>query len=53
MLEGGCLGPEKGSLRKGSFHWGLFTGGISRISKISGLENGRILFCFPESGGFL
>ena len=44
--------------KKGHYETGLFTGGISRSSKFSrdsleSLENGRILLCFPQSGGSL
>ena len=38
----------------GHYERGLFTGGISRISKVFRiLQNGRILRCFPKSGGSL
>ena len=47
--------------KRGHYERGLFSGGISRISKESldslespeSLDNGRILLCFPESGGSL
>ena len=53
-----CLKPISGTGKRGHFERGLFTGGISRISKSSlssleSLENGRILLCVPRSGGFL
>ena len=46
--------PPFGTGKKGHYERGLFTGGISRISKISKFSrNGRILLCFPQSGGSL
>ena len=51
------LGPVlSGPERKGHYEKGLFTGGITRISNLNSLEsleNGRILLCFPQSGGSL
>ena len=45
-----------GTGKRGHYERGLFTGEISRISKISnlelenGLENSRMLLCSPHSG---
>ena len=51
------LGPFFGTGKRGHYERGLFTGEISRISKISKFarisRNGRILLCFPQSGGSL
>ena len=46
-----------GNGRRGHYERGLFTGGISGISKIlvnslESLENGQILLCSPQCGGF-
>ena len=40
--------PSFGTGKRGHCERGLFTGGISKT-----LENGRILLCFPQSGGSL
>ena len=47
-------GPEKGSLRKGSFHWrNLESLNLKSLNSPESLENGRILLSFPQSGGSL
>ena len=39
---------------RGHYERGLFTGGISRIPKFARIaRDGRILLCFPQSGGSL
>ena len=52
-----CRNERLGTGKRGYYERGLFTGGISRISKalkslnyLESLENGRIRLCFPQSG---
>ena len=43
-------GPEKGVITKGVFS---LQESLESLNSLESLENGRILLCFPQSGGFL
>ena len=43
-------GPEKGVITKGVFS---LEESLESLDSLKSLENGRILLCFPQSGGSL
>ena len=44
---------KKGSLRKGVFSLAESLESLKSLDSLESLENGRILLCFPQSGGSL
>ena len=53
-LQGGkSRDRQKGSLRKGSFPLEESLEFLKSLNSLESLENGRILLCFPLSGGSL
>ena len=48
-----CSGPEKGVITKGVFSLAESLESLKFLDSLESLENGRILLCFPQSGGSL
>ena len=44
-------GPEKGVITKGVFSLEESLQSLKSLNSLESLENGRILLCFPQSGG--